>query len=326
MKVVQQSPGSCKPSLDVVLVSFNTRQLTLECLESLMREIRVLGGQVIVVDNASTDGSAAAVQAAFREVKVISADRNLGFGAANNLAFEKCTSDNVLLLNTDTIVRPGALQSMMQTLDSDPSVGAVGCRLENADGSLQKSCWSFPTPRLAWSEAFGLNRLGLTRDWHRWDHASEQDVDFVIGAALMVRRSVIEQIGGFDPRFFLYSEEADWQKRMHAAGWKVRFTPAGTIVHLGGASGEGMRDRQLVEFCRSIELYIRKHHGSAGFYIFRTGVIVGTSLRVALAWVQSVLRPGRSRAKLQQLQRTLSWWCGFGPREGFRELAETAHK
>jgi GT2 family glycosyltransferase len=287
-----------------------------------MPEVRDLGGSVILVDNASADGSVAAVQAAFPNVQMIVAQKNLGFGAANNLAFEHCRSDYVLLLNTDTVVHPGALQVMTHVLDRDPMVGAVGCRLENADGSLQKSCWSFPTPVLAWSEAFGLNRLGLTRDWHRWDHASQQDVDFVIGATLMVRRTVIEQIGGFDPRFFLYAEETDWQKRMHAAGWKVRFTPDGTIVHLGGASGEGMRDRQIVEFCRAAEIYIRKHYGEMGFQIYRAGVIVGTTMRVVLAWMQVMLQPGRSRARLQQLQRTLRWWCGRGPREGFRELAE----
>ena len=313
-------------SIDAVLVSFNTRQLTLDCLASLLPMLESNRGSVFVVDNGSLDGSGEAIRERFPSVIVIANDRNLGFGAANNLAFARGEAPYVLLLNTDTLVHPGAIEAMSDVLDRQSNVGAVGCRLENADGSLQKSCWSFPTPVLAWSEAFGLNRLGLTRDWHRWDHASEQDVDFVIGAALMVRRSVIEQIGGFDPRFFLYAEETDWQKRMHTAGWKVLFTPARTIVHLGGASGEGMRDRQIVEFCRAIELYIRKHHGTIGFQIFRAGVIVGTSLRLVLAWMQAMLQPGRSRARLQQLQRTLRWWCGRGPREGFRELAEATQK
>jgi GT2 family glycosyltransferase len=306
--------------LDVVLVSFNTRQLTCDCIASLLPAINDLNGAVIVVDNDSQDGSVDAIREHFPTVHIVANPKNIGFGAANNIAFAESQSKYVMLLNTDTIVKPGAIRSMVDVLDREPSVGAVGCRLANADGSLQKSCWSFPTPLLAWSEAFGLNRLGLTRDWYRWDHESEQDVDFVIGAALMVRREVIQKVGGFDEAFFLYAEEADWQKRMHDAGWQVRFTPAGTIVHLGGASGEAMRDRQIVEFCRGTERFIRKHHGWLGFQIFRAGVIVGTSTRVLVTVTKSLFDRG-SLPRLYQLWRTLRWWCGFGPRQGFRELA-----
>jgi GT2 family glycosyltransferase len=308
------------PAVSIVLVNFNTRQMTLDCLQSLRSSLTKLSHQIILVDNASSDGSVEAIRAHYPEVEIIANLRNLGFGAANNLAFARCQADAVLLLNTDTIVHPGAIESMLAVLQAEPTVGAVGCKLENADGSLQRSCWSFPTPLLAWSEALGLHRLGLTRDWHRWHHESEQDVDFVIGAAMLVRRSVIEQVGGFDEDFFLYAEEADWQRRMHDAGWRIRFTPAGSITHLGGASGAVMRDRQLVESCRGVLRYVRKHHGPLGAWIFRLGVITGTGLRLIVGQPLCWLRRQPAN-KLATLRQTLRWWCGLGPYEGFRELA-----
>ncbi len=276
--------------------------------------------QIVLVDNASSDGSVEAIREQFTDVELIANPRNLGFGAANNLAFRRCRGEFILLLNTDTLVQPGAIEAMLEVLQRDSGVAAVGCRLENADGSLQRSCWSFPTPWLAWSEALGLNRLGLSRDWHRWHHAADADVDFIIGAALMVRRAVIDQVGGFDEDFFLYAEETDWQKRMHDAGWRIRFTPYGTITHFGGASGTVLRDRQLVESCRGTWLYIRKHHGWLGAFVFRLGVIVGTSLRLLAAAISAFIRK-QPTTRFDQAWRTLRWWCGLGPREGFRELA-----
>jgi GT2 family glycosyltransferase len=304
--------------ISVVLVSFNTRDLTLACLKSLQAELKE-PGQVIVVDNASSDGSVDAIRGTFPQVRVIANDRNLGFGAANNIAFADCKNKYVLLLNTDTVVKAGSIKAMVNVLDKNPDAAAVGCRLENADGSLQPSCWSYPTPHRAWGEALGFSRLGLMKDWHRWDHASESSVDFVIGAALLVRRVVIEQVGGFDESFFLYAEETDWQRRMHAAGWRIRFTPSGTIIHLGGASGAVMRDRQLVESCRGIQRYVKKHHGVFGLGLFRLGIVVGVLLRLPVLLLGSLfIKSWRSR--LQVKVRTLLWWCGFGPRLGYKEL------
>lgn len=305
--------------LNVVLVSYNTCALTLDCLRALSLELRITGRNVILVDNNSSDETISQVRNEFPEVEIIANTCNLGFGAANNIGFSICDCEYVLLLNTDTVVRPGSLKSMVELLECDLTLGAVGCRLENADGTLQRSCWSFPTPLRAWWEALGVNRLGLSPDWHRWDHLTEQDVDFVIGAALMVRSKVIEQVGGFDEDFFLYAEEADWQRRMANAKWRVRYTPKATIMHLGGASSVTLRDRQLVESCRGTRRYILKHHGRVGLFIFRLGVILGCSLRVVFYLVQSTARPS-AKLKSFELLRVLRWWCGIGPRVGIREL------
>ena len=313
-----------------MLVSYNTRELTRDCLRSLAGELRG-GDRVVVVDNGSADGSAGMVEAEFPAVDLVRAGRNLGFGAANNLGFGRCGvgrggGEFVLLLNTDTVVRPGAVGAMAGVLRRGPGVGAVGCRLENADGSLQRSCWSFPTPGRAWAEAVGVNRLplpGVGRDWHRWGHGEERDVDFVIGAALMVRREMIEAVGGFDESFFLYAEETDWQRRMVGAGWRVRFTPAGTVVHLGGGSSAGGGEagrRQVVEFCRGNARYLRKHHGRAGLASARAAKVLGLAARAGALSVAAALgRPGaggRARERLAHLR----WWAGLGPREGYAEL------
>lgn len=310
-----------RPPVSVVLVSFNTCRLTRECLESLHQELRP-DDQVVVVDNGSEDGSRAMISYEFGWVELVVAGENLGFGRANNLAFERCRHPFVLLLNTDTRVYPGALDEMAWVLVRGPGVGAVGCRLENVDGSLQRSCWSFPTPAGAWREAFMLNRLaveGWPRDWHRWGHDCEADVDFVIGAAMMMRAEAFAEVGGFDDAFFLYAEEADLQKRMWRAGWLVRFTPMGRVMHVGGASGASMKDRQLVEFQRARRRYLLKHHGRAGFWIARAGDLTGNLLRLmggGLAWL--VKPSGREvlRARLGERVRITRYLMGFGPRGG----------
>ena len=314
-RTVSDAATDRRPAVWAVLVSFNTWELTRAALASLAQDLED-GDRIVVVDNASRDGSADRIEAEFPRVELVRAGRNLGFGAANNLAFGRCRGEFVLLLNTDTLVRPGAIDAMAGVLRRETGVAAVGCRLENVDGSLQKSCWSFPTPALAWAEAVGLNRLGLPRDWHRWDHDEERDVDFVIGAAMMVRREVIEQVGGFDEAFFLYAEETDWQRRMRDAGWRVRFTPAGTVVHVGGASGSAMAGRQLAEFCRGNARYVRKHHGRAGLALVRAAKVAGLLARLPGA---AIGRGGGGR--LASRLAHLRWWLGLGPREGFAELA-----
>lgn len=308
-----------RAGVTVVLVSYNTRELTLDCLRSLTPELNSTQDAIVVVDNASHDGSVDAIRTEFPSIQLIENGVNVGFGAANNIAFAQCQTPFVWLLNTDTLVRSGALLAMFKAIESRPQIGAVGCRLENKDGSLQRSCWSFPSPIRAWGEAFGLNRVGLLRDWHRWPHDTEEAVDFVIGAALLVRKEVIQTVGGFDEDFFLYAEEADWQKRMTANGWQICFTPQGTVVHLGGASGASMPDRQLVDNCRGTARYIRKHHGQGGVLCFRAGVIVGLMVRLIIMAALSLIRRD-SNDRFFQLQRILKCWLGMGPQAGFQDL------
>ncbi len=284
------------PTLSVLVVSYNTRSMTLDCLRTLHDRLAGLPAEVIVVDNASPDGSAAAVAETFPGVRVIANATNVGFGAANNQAMRLGTGRYFLLLNSDAFPHAGCLEALVDFLDRHPTVAVAGPRLVNADGSLQRSCWRFPSPARSWSDSLFLTPL-LADDYRRWPHDAERAVDFVIGACLLVRRKAFEQVGGFDERFFLYQEETDWQLRLQRAGWQVRFTPAGTATHLAGASGKDDPTRINRLFFESLDRYLLKHHGTFGFASNRAAQIVGAALRTA-CWAALTLVPGqRDRAR-----------------------------
>lgn len=288
------------PTLSVLIVSYNTREMTLECLRVLTRELPPgISTEILVVDNASSDGSADAIRTAFPEVRLSVSARNHGFGAANNLALARARGRYLLLLNTDAFPRPGALAAMVRCLERHADVGVVGPRLFYGDGTRQQSCFRFTTPLYAWMENLGITKLCRRHpaldDYRGWDHASERAVDFVIGACLLLRREVYEQVGGFDERFFMYQEEADWQKRIRQEGWRVVFTPEGEVVHLAGASGKAEPVRVSGHFFESLDKYMLKHHGLPGFLSVRGAMLIGCSAR-AVGWAALALA-SRSRRK-----------------------------
>ena len=305
--------------MSVVIVSYNTRELTLRCLRELTEHLCAerLSHEIWVVDNASKDGSAQAIEREFPDANLMMSNANLGFGPANNLALQHARGRFLLLLNSDAFVHPGALTKMLELLD-DPAkarVGAVGPRLLNEDGSLQRSCWRFPSPARSWFEALGLARLPGKHprwsDYYRWAHDEVRSVDFVIGACVLVRREVYGEIGGFDPEFFLYAEETDWQKRMRGAGWDIVFTPDAQVTHLGGASGKAEKSRVSTLFWQGQERYILKHFGHSGWLVMRAGVIFGVALRTTAYLLLALARGGRKsnvprlRGGLEHLGRLL---------------------
>ncbi len=313
------------PLLSVIIVSYNTRDMTLRCLETLQAQLRdeLLNSEVWLVDNASRDGSAQAIREAFPTVNLIANTRNLGFGAANNLALEKARGRYLLLLNSDAFPVEGALETLCKYLREHPNVGAVGPRLLNADGSLQASCWKFPSPARSWFESVGLAAALPNHpkfgDYYRWAHDEERAVDFVIGACLLLRREVYEQVGGFDENFFLYAEETDWQKRMTQAGWSIVFLPDAQVTHLGGASGYNESARVNAYFYDGWDRFARKHHGTRGWLSMRAASALGSAARW-LAFGALSLAPSRSKsARVQMkkqgalLKRQLSPWRPQSP-------------
>ncbi len=294
-------PSSAGPAaaVSVILVSYNTREMTLRCLTTLHQGLAGDGvsAEVLLVDNASADGTAAAVRAAFPTVRLIESKTNRGFAGGNNQAMVEATGRYLLLLNTDAFVEPGAVGAMVAYLDANPRAAAVGPRLLNADGSLQRSCYRFPTPAHAWAQNLWLAGLVGTDhplgDFRRWEHDTARSVDWVIGACLLVRRTAYEQVGGFDERFFMYAEETDWQRRMRSAGWTIGFTPAARVTHLGG--GSGVSDKPAVDrhFWASLDRYQRKHHGLGGLVAVRAAMVVGGLARLPVWAALSVLPGGR---------------------------------
>ncbi len=284
--------------VSVVIVSFNTRGMTLRCLAAITRELRALRAEVFVVDNGSSDGSVEAVGSEFPAVQVILNERNTGFGAANNRAMQRARGEFILLLNSDAFVCAGAVEKLLDYLQSNAKLAAVGPRLLNADGSLQISCFRFPSPARVWCENLGFARLfpnhALFGDYARWGHDHPRRVEFVSGACMLVRRSVVEEIGGFDEDFFLYSEETDWQRRMRNAYWEIGFTPSATVVHVGGASGSNTPAKINRHFFESLHRYELKHHGWVGLLSLRCAMSIGCSLR-AIFWGVAVFVPRRRR-------------------------------
>ncbi len=301
------------PAVSVIIVSYNTRAMTLECLRVITAELRGVTAEIFVVDNASTDGSVPAIQAGFPAAHLLVSERNVGFGAANNLALSQTHGRYLLLLNTDAFPEPGAIQSLIDFMEQRPTVGMVGPRLLYGDGFLQQSCFRFTTPLHAWMENLGLTRLfrrySAWDDYRTWNHAAEREVDFVIGACLLLRREVYEQVGGFDERFFMYQEEADWQKRIRANGWHVMFTPLANVVHLAGASGKDQPLRISHHFFESLDKYVLKHHGMTGFLLVRLAMLVGCSGR-ALGWAAVALVTPLRRAKAAARARQHLWLVG----------------
>lgn len=299
-------PGETRaPTLSVVLVSYNTRELTLRCLRALHEALGGLSAEVWLVDNASTDGSVAAVGEAFPKVHVLAQDRNLGFGAANNLAMAQASGRYILLLNTDAFVTPGALQTLVAYLETHPSVGVVGPRLLNEDGSLQRSCFRFPSPRQAWAENLWLSALFPNHRWlgdyRRWEHDEVREVDWVVGACMLVRREGYLATRGFDETFFMYAEEADWQWRIRSCGWSVAFEPAAVVTHLGGASGAAERAAVRAHFFNSLDYYQIKNHGRRGLVLLRMAMITGCFMRAVL-WAGAWLVPRRREIAAAKLK------------------------
>jgi GT2 family glycosyltransferase len=283
--------------VSAVLVSYNTKELTLIAISHLLRDFESLDSfEVILVDNDSKDGTVAAVNSEYPAVRIILNHDNVGFGKANNQAFEICCGEYVLLVNTDAFVHSGCIQGLTKFLDLHPGVAVVAPRVLNEDGSLQSSVHPFPTPLRCWIENLWLNPLVKNvfhlRDWRSWTHDETREVPWVIGACMLVRKSVIDSVGGFDEKFFMYSEETDWQYRIRKAGRKVWFVHDAEVTHLGGASGgtESLSSRTRTAFFESLDYYVLKNHSWLGLLCFRSGMFVGSLLRVILWLVVLVLR------------------------------------
>lgn len=291
----QTSPSLERPDITVVLVSYNTAHLLEPLFASLYKTRGALKLQVIVVDNISRDDSVTILRTRYPDVELIENKANVGFARANNQALPHARGRYLLLLNTDAFVAPDTLQKTIEYMDTHPSCGVLGVKLVGRDGSLQPSCRYFPTPWNVFLTTTGLKRFfPRTRlvDNMAWDHASVRECDWVPGCYYLVRRQVIDQVGLFDPRYFLYCEEIDHCRAVRKSGWSVVYYPFTQVVHIGGESAETVgpltsAGRQISALQIESELlYFRKHYGVAGLLAATMLNLVADSLSAAKALVR----------------------------------------
>ena len=274
--------------LDVVIVNWNGGALLRACLASLASVQEAATVQVIVVDNASQDGSADGLPALPRPLRLIRNAENRGFGRACDQGAAAGDAPAILFLNPDTQVAPDALRLARDALTADPRTGIVGARLVDPDGRTARSCARAPTGLGLLGRALALDRLGLVRPHFlvEWDHADDRAVGQVMGAFLMIRRDLFAALDGFDPRFFVYWEDADLCTRARAAGFSVRHVAGAVAHHVGQGTTRQVRARRLFYFLRSQILYAHKHHGrAAALALTVASFCAQVPLRLALALV-----------------------------------------
>ncbi len=263
---MSEPSGPAAVRVSVIVVTWNSLEMTAACLESLFANLGSVAADVIVVDNASADGSAAELPRRFPALRVIANSTNLGFATANNQALRSARGDYFLLLNSDTLVRGDVIARSLRYLDEHPRVGVMGCRVLNTDGTLQLSCSREPDLVNIALLTSGLDRLPWPRwlgryQMRHWTRDDERDVDVVSGCYMLVRRSALDEVGLLDESFFFFGEETDWCQRFRARGWAVRFAPVGEIVHHGSASAVKLEEGRSLLLTDALCRLQRKHHG-----------------------------------------------------------------
>ncbi|MDG5466840.1 glycosyltransferase family 2 protein [Deltaproteobacteria bacterium IMCC39524] len=281
--------------VSIVIVNYNTREMTLECLNSVFDQTRSVKFEIIVVDNNSNDGSFAAIKKNYSTVHLVESKENLGFARANNLASKYATGKYLLLLNPDTVILDGAIEKLVTFAESNGGESIYGGRTLNGKREIEKSsCWGRPTP---WSFfCYGVGLTSVFRDsalfnpeaYGNWQRDTVRNVDIVSGCFLLIRKSMWDGLGGFDPKFFMYGEEADLCMRAKNIGVQPIICPRATIVHYGGASEKVRADMMVRLFKGKISL-IQRHWlgGWVPFGVFM--YMYGTLLRYCLCSIMSWL-------------------------------------
>lgn len=298
------------PTLAIIIVNYNTRGLLEKCLGSLEQGASRHTTSIWVVDNASQDGSLEMVRAEFPQVHALAADRNGGFAYANNLVLRKLLSteetntfpDYVLLLNPDTETPAHALDQLVEFLEQNPDIGACGPRLLLPDGSLDLACRrSFPTPEISFYHMLGLAKLfPRSPRFGRYnmtflDERVETDVDALVGACMLVRGSVVREVGLLDEAFFMYGEDLDWAFRIKHYGWRIRYVPRVIVYHHKRASSSQRPFQSIHAFYDAMRIFYRKHYAATTPAALGWLIETGITAKEALGLGRNLLRTPATR-------------------------------
>ncbi|HET9905374.1 MAG TPA: glycosyltransferase family 2 protein [Anaerolineales bacterium] len=285
--------------LSIIIVSWNTRQDLLRCLDSIMAAPPTYPFEILVFDNASEDGSAEAVVTSHPGVSIEVSHQNLGFGRANNRAASSAQGRFWLLLNPDTIVHEGAIDTLVRYLEGQPQVAAVGPRLVNADGSLQPSIERLPTLYNEWWRLLHLERLYSITQYpqSKMNSRLPQIVEVLSGACLLLRRESVEIGGLFDEEYFMYSEEIDLCDRLHQDGWELHWVPEAVVTHIGGQSTRQVALPMFIELYRNKVKFFRKRRGRVAAWFYKLILFQAAFIRYMLGNLIQIL-PVRGRKEL----------------------------
>ncbi len=287
--------------MSIIIVNWNTREILADCLQAVLDDIGVpaeAGMEVYVVDNASSDGSVDMLRKRFPWVKLITNQENVGFARANNQAMDECSGEYVLLLNSDTKVHRGALHALIDFMHSTPNAGAAGSLLLNPDGTLQHSCYHVPTLFREFWRLLHLDTLYryALYDMQSWPQDRPRSVEVVQGASLVVRRQVLDKLGGLDEDYFIYTEEVDWCDRILRAGWKIYWVPQSKVIHFGGQSTQQVAQAMFLRLYESKILFFRKHRGPLVTLLYKLVLGMASLLRLLispLAYLENATRRQR---------------------------------
>lgn len=283
--------------LSIVIVNYNTKDLLKQTIESVINNTKGIEYEIWVVDNSSKDGSVEMVQEEFKSVKLIASKENLGFPKGNNVAIKKATGRYILLLNSDTKVIGDNLQNCVAYMDKHKDIGALGCKVELPDGTLDHACKrGFPTPEASLYYFLKLNKImknrkkygAYTAEYLGEDEVGE--VDALMGAFMMIPRTVVDKVGMLDEEFFMYGEDIDWCYRIKEAGYKIMYYPKEKIIHFKGSSSKKKKAKTTYEFHRAMILFYRKHYNDKYNIFIKILVYIGVALRMILSMIKNLFK------------------------------------
>ncbi|OHB66566.1 MAG: hypothetical protein A2Y77_14515 [Planctomycetes bacterium RBG_13_62_9] len=304
----------------VIIVSWNARDYLLNCLRSLANPVGHTQ-EVLVVDNASTDGSGEAVAEQFPQVRLIRNRENVGFARANNIGIKEAKGRYLALINSDVIVLDRCLPRLLAFMDANPEAGICGPRILNPDRTLQARCRHFPTVWNNLCQISGLNRLFpkssfFSESFMRyWPHDEVRKVDVITGCFWFVRAEAVNGVGLLDDGFFFYGEDVDWCKRFHDAGWDVVFYPHAEAIHFGGGSSRNAPVRFYLELQKADLRYWRKHHGRLGQCSCWSLILLRHLTRIpydALMFLLCASKRPQAAFKLRRARACLGWLLSGG--------------
>jgi N-acetylglucosaminyl-diphospho-decaprenol L-rhamnosyltransferase len=282
--------------LSIIIVNWNTRDLLADCLDSIAQTAGDLNVEVIVVDNASSDGSPAMLRQQFPQVHLIENRENVGFARANNQVIEQCRARYALLLNSDALLSANAAQTMLDLAEARPQAGIVGARLLNQDGSFQASHTPFPN---LWQEFLILSGVGrmLYGPWYPSrgpeDNRGPQRVDYVEGACMLIRREAFEDVGRLDEGYFMYAEEVDLCYAMREKGWQVWYQPTAKVIHIGSGSSRNRRPQREADLYRSRVRFFRKYYGKKAAWLLKLQIYGLTTIKTIVHGLLRLASGGR---------------------------------